>query len=79
MYWQWQQTILHTTCILVTCFKHFTRTTGLGPEIPVIYKIYGGGKYLDRLDELIRGRETAKMALREKDGGILMDGQKKRK
>ena len=35
-------------------------------------------KYLDRLDELIHGSETAKRALREKDGGILIDGQKKR-
>ena len=35
--------------------------------------------YLDRLDELIHGSETAKKALREKDEGILIDGQKKRK
>mgnify|MGYP007094271392 CR=1 FL=1 len=50
---------LHTTCILVTCFKHFTHTTGLGMEIPVIYKIYGERKYLGRLEELIHGSETA--------------------
>ena len=36
-------------------------------------------QYLDRLDELIHGSETAKRALREKDEGILIDGQKKRK
>ena len=51
----------------------------MGLEIPVIYKIYGGRKYLDRLDELIHGSETVKRALREKDEGILIDGQKKRK
>ena len=34
---------------------------------------------MDRLDELIHGSETAKRALREKDEGILIDGQKKRK
>ena len=44
----------------------------------VIY-IYGERKYLDRLDELIHGSETAKRALSEKDEGILIDGQKKRK
>ena len=32
-----------------------------------------------RLDELIRGSETAKKASGEKDEGILIDGQKKRK
>ena len=32
-----------------------------------------------RLDELIHGSETAKRALGEKDEGILIDGQKKRK
>ena len=51
----------------------------MGLEIPVIYKIYGRRKYLDRLDELIYGSETAKRALREKDKGILIDGRKKRK
>ena len=51
----------------------------MGLELPVIYKIYGGRKYLDRLDELIHGSETAKRALREKDEGILIDGQTKRK
>ena len=51
----------------------------MGLELPVIYKIYGRRKYLDRLDELIHGSETAKRALREKDEGILIDGQKKRK
>ena len=51
----------------------------MGLELPVIYKIYGGRKYLDRLDELIHGSETAKRALREKDEGILIDGQKNRK
>jgi len=39
----------------------------------------GGRKYLDRLDELIHGSETAKRALRQKDEGILIDGQKKQK
>ena len=34
---------------------------------------------MDTLDELIHGSETAKRALREKDEGILIDGQKKRK
>ena len=51
----------------------------MGVEIPVIYKIYGRWKHLDRLDELIHGSETAKRALREKDEGILIDGQKKQK
>ena len=32
-----------------------------------------------RLDELIHGSQTAKRALREKDEGILTDGQKKQK
>ena len=35
--------------------------------------------YLKRLDELIHDSETVKRALREKDEGILIDGQKKRK
>ena len=37
-----------------------------------------GNIWTDR-DELIHGSETAKRALREKDEGILIDGQKKRK
>ena len=61
------------------CGKRINRGSSLGLELPVIYKIYGGRKYLDRLDELIHGSETAKRALREKDEGILIDGQKKRK
>ena len=62
------------------CDKQINRGSGLGLELPVIYKIYGGRKYLHRLDELIHGSETAKRALREKDEGILIDGQlKKRK
>ena len=51
----------------------------MGLELPVIYKIYSGRKYLDRLNELIHGSETAKRALREKDEGVLIDGQEKRK
>ena len=42
-------------------------------------RIYGRRKYLDRLDELIHGSETAIRALREKDEGIFIDGQKERK
>ena len=61
------------------CGKRINRGSSLGLELPVIYKIYGGRKYFDRLDELIHGSETAKRALREKDEGILIDGQKKRK
>ncbi|CAH3124378.1 unnamed protein product [Porites lobata] len=61
------------------CGKRINRGSGLGLELPVIYKIYGGRKCLDRLDELIHGSETAKRTLREKDEGILIDGQKKRK
>ena len=38
-----------------------------------------GRKYLDRLDEIIHGSETVKWALGEKDEGILIDVQKKRK
>ena len=34
---------------------------------------------MDRLDEHIHGSETAKRALIEKDEGILIDEQKKRK
>ena len=59
--------------------NNLNQTINLWLELPVIYKIYGGRKYLDRLDELIHGSETAKRALREKDEGILIDGQKKRK
>ena len=61
------------------CGRRINRGSGLGLELPVIYKIYGERKYLDRLDELIHGSETAKRALREKDEGIVIDGQKKRK
>ena len=61
------------------CGERINRGAGLGLEIPVIYKIYGRRKYVDRLDELIHGSETAKRALREKDEGILIDGRKKRK
>ena len=34
---------------------------------------------MDRLDELIHGSETTERTLREKDEGIFIDGQKKRK
>ena len=34
---------------------------------------------LDRLDELINGSETAKRALREREEGILVDGQQKKR
>ena len=61
------------------CGKWINRGSSLGLELPVIYKIYGERKYLDRLDELIHGSKTAKRVLREKDEGILIDGQKKRK
>ena len=61
------------------CGERINRGAGLGLEIPVIYKIYNGRKYMDRLDELIHGSETAKRVLREKDEGILIDGRKKRK
>ena len=44
-----------------------------------LFIIYGGRIHLDRLDKLIHGSETAKWALREKDEGILTDGQKKQK
>ena len=46
------------------CGKRINRGSGLGLELPVIYKIYGGRIHLDRLDELIHGSETAK---RKKD------------
>jgi len=45
----------------------------LGLEIPVIYKIYGRRKYLDRLDELIHGSETAKRALQRKMKEFVID------
>ena len=61
------------------CGKRINRGFGLGLEIPVIYKINGGRKYLDRLDELILGSETAEGLQREKDERILIDGQRKRK
>ena len=61
------------------CGKPINPGSGLGLELPVIYKIYGRRRYLDRLDELILGSENVKRALREKDEGILIDGQKKRK
>ena len=44
------------------CGKRINRGSGLGLELPVIYKIYDKRKYLDRLDELIHGSETAKRA-----------------
>lgn len=61
------------------CGKRINQGSGLGLELPVIYEIYGRRKYLDRLDELIHGSETARRALREKDEGILIDfdGQRK--
>ena len=61
------------------CGKLINRGSGLRLELPVICKIYGGRKYLDRLNELIHDSDTAKRALRAKDEGILTDGQKKRK
>ena len=61
------------------CGKRINQGAGLGLEIPVIYKIYGGRKEIFGLDELIHGSETAKRNLGEKDEGILIDGQKKRK
>ena len=39
------------------CGKRINRGSGLGLELPVIYEIYGGRKYLNRLDELIHGSE----------------------
>ena len=52
----------------------------LGLEIPVIVRFtVEGRKYLDRLDEIVHGNETSKRALGEKDEGIFIDGQKKRK
>ena len=61
------------------CGKLINQGSGLRLELPVICKIYGGRKYLDRLDVLIHDNETAKRALRGKNEGILTDGQKKRK
>ena len=61
------------------CGKGINRGVGLGLEIPVIYIIYGGKKYLDRLDELIYGSETTKRALRENEEGVLVEGQKKKR
>ena len=58
------------------CGERINRGAGLGLEIPVIYKIYGGGKYVDRLDELIHRSQTANKVLRERDEGILIDGRK---
>ena len=77
MFWTLSRTSLKLFKVVVS----FERSpSGLGLELLVhIYKIYSGRKYLDRLDELIHGSETAKRALREKDEGILTDGQKKRK
>ena len=77
MFWTLSRTSLKLFKVVVS----FERSpSGLGLELPVhIYKIYSRRKYLDRLDELIHGSETAKRALREKDEGILIDGQKKRK
>ena len=45
----------------------------------IICKIYDGRKKLDRMDEIIHGSDTALRALREKDEGILIDGQQKQK
>jgi len=61
------------------CGKRINRGAGLGLEIPVIYKIYGSKKYLDRLDEFNHGSETAKRAFRERDEGIWIDGQERQK
>ena len=48
-------------------------------NIQLFKRFTAEGNILDRLDELIHGSEIAKRALREKDEGILIDGQKKRK
>ena len=40
--------------------------------------IYGGRKYLDRLDELIQGDETAKLAYEEKKRGFHLMAIRKR-
>ena len=48
------------------CGKRINRGFGLGLELLVIYKICGGRKYLDRLDELIHGSETAKRTQEKK-------------
>ena len=61
------------------CGKCINQGAGLGLEIPVIYTIHGGKKYLERLDELFYSSETAKRALREKEEGILVEGQKKKR
>ena len=41
-------------------------------------EIYGGKKYLDRLDELVNGSGTAKSDLREKEEGISVNGEQKK-
>ena len=55
------------------CGERINRRAGLGLEIPVIHKIYGRRKYLDRLGELIHGSETAKRALQKKMKEFVID------
>ena len=46
--------------VAIICGKRINRGGGLGLEIPVGYKFFGGPSYLDRLDKLIQESEAAK-------------------
>jgi len=59
-------------------FTHGTRA-GLGLEIPVIYRIYGGKKYLERLVHFIHSSETATLSLRRTEEGLSNNNAQKKK
>ena len=62
------------------CGKWINRGAGLRLKFQLFIRFTAErSKHLDRLDEIIHAGETAKRALGEKDKGILIDGQKKRK
>ena len=67
--------------VAIICGKRINRGGGLGLEIPVEYKFFGGPSYLDRLDKLIQESEAAKNSLREEGEGTVEETKtgKKRK
>ena len=67
--------------VAIICGKRINRGGGLGLEIPVEYKFFGGPSYLDRLDKFIQESEAAKNSLREEGEGTVEETKtgKKRK
>ena len=62
----------------VICRKRVNRGAGMGLEISVLYKLYGGHQYLTRLDELM-GSDVARQSLRAKQEGISRTAEATRK